>query len=754
MMAVFLFRRKVVNMASFIACKKEGCYTIGKMSILKSLKFWQKKDYGSTTVKAGLEGLSKLFAPELSKTGMLEIYRKSLYVFACVSKIATKTASIDLTMYKVANSKGETVEILNHPLLDLLYKPNLFQTKAEFFENTVINLKLTGDAFWFKVRNDAGQVVELWNLRPDMVTIVADATTFVKGYVLSKSDGTQQDFRPEDIIHFKYPDPISMYCGMGPLHPAARRVQTEDYATSFQANFFLNSARPDAVIKSPNSELTEEQKKDIRDGFGKRHQGVKNSSKVAILDGGLEYQQISISQKEMDYIESMRFTRDDILVAFQVPKPLLAIVDDVNRANSETAMAIFLGETIKPEISRIVEKINEEMTYEDFGEEFVLSFEDPTPENREMELKEYESGLINNYLLINEVRQREGLPPVNGGWSFYMSIANVPVGGLPQKGAKAFTADEIMEDSKKNEKILEKANAEKKPELYNFKGRSIFKRKLEMYEQAEAAIKGKLTSKTSKKSKKKAKSTAIFATDESKNLYANYINKKIDLKAGKLKDATTEFFAQQAKRVIGNMPAEKSIKQKDVQVLVNEIFDKASEGKIAINFITPFIEDFVKSSAQDAIQMIAPAEDFNDTSSVQKRIEKRAKFFAESVNNTTLDKLTATLSEGISQAEGIADLTKRVSDMYDTFPTYRSELVARTEATASNNEGLLEGFKQSNVATGKEWINAGDDRVRDEHEDGIGVGGEIVGLEAKFSNGLMYPSEPNCRCVLGPAFIE
>jgi len=91
---------------------------------------------------------------------------------------------------------------------------------------------------------------------------------------------------------------------------------------------------------------------------------------------------------------------------------------------------------------------------------------------------------------------------------------------------------------------------------------------------------------------------------------------------------------------------------------------------------------------------------------------------------------------------------------YSRFPSWRTELIARTEATAANNEGMIEGFRQSGVANGKEWINAGDDRVRPEHQDGVGVGGEIVALNATFSNGLGFPQEPNCRCVLGPAFLE
>jgi len=72
---------------------------------------------------------------------MLEQYEKSLYVFACVYKIAEKVSSIDLDLYQIMNSKGDVREIQNHPALDLLHKPNPFQTKSEFLKITMINKK-------------------------------------------------------------------------------------------------------------------------------------------------------------------------------------------------------------------------------------------------------------------------------------------------------------------------------------------------------------------------------------------------------------------------------------------------------------------------------------------------------------------------------------------------------------------------------------------------------------------------------------
>jgi phage portal protein BeeE len=90
-------------------------------------------------------------------------------------------------------------------------------------------MKLTGNAFWLKVRNNSGQVAELWNLRPDFMTVVTDPEHFIKGYKLRKMDGTEVNIPAEDIVHIKYPDPTSPYVGMSPLKPVQVRVQTEEW---------------------------------------------------------------------------------------------------------------------------------------------------------------------------------------------------------------------------------------------------------------------------------------------------------------------------------------------------------------------------------------------------------------------------------------------------------------------------------------------------------------------------------------------
>lgn len=729
----------------------------------------REKDLGYEVVAdVTIDQLARSMAPHVGTGGQLQQYRSSLYVFACISKIAQAVGRIDFELYRIINSKGDMKEIGVHPVIDLLYKPNPYQSKSEFWEITMVNLKAAGNAFWLKVRNDRGVVTELWNLRPDWMTVVQDPQQFVKEFRFKLPDGKEEVFMPEEILHFKgSPDPLSQHLGMSVLRPAQVIVQTDEYMTRYNRDFFLNSARPDAVIKNPKKNLDAEQKEDIREGWAVRHKGFKNIFNVAVLDGGLEYQQISLNQKEMEYIEGKKFTRDDILVAFQVPKIMLSIVEDVNRANAETGLAIFLGQTIAPEMKRIVEKINEQLVIPDFGDDLELDFDDPTPSNRDIELQEYREGLQFGYMLVNEVRAREGLEPIKGGWTAYRPISDVPVGGLPDKNTKGETMRSHVSlklGAMSKDKAYE-IQPVKKSKTFKFRGRSVLKMKLELAEELAGivgdAVKAVDTERARRRTKAKSKDERKFTPmlkGDVRKMYGDLVVKRIDLATDQLREETDKFFAAQEERVQKALKkAAKSAKKKDVSV--EDIFDESAEAELTASFIAPFIEQYLVSSGKESLLLIAPAEEFDVSKRIRDLIKKRAKLMGKETTRATAEKLSAALAEGVQEGEGATQLSARVADVYEEFPTYRSERIARTEATSANNAGTIEGFRQSNVTNGKEWIATEDDRTRDSHS---AIDGDIVGIDAKFGNGLSYPGDPsglpeeviNCRCVLGPAFLE
>jgi len=714
----------------------------------KIFSMFKKKTAG--TELGGFELLARLTSKNWSKKKMLQQYEKSLYVFACVNKIAEKCSSIDLELYQILNSSGDNKEIISHEALDLLYKVNPFQTKTEFMKITVINLRLAGDAFWVKIRNNGGKVAELWNLRPDLIEIVKDPNEYIKGYKFTKSAGEIVFFAPDDIVHFKSPTPLDDYYGISPVKSASIRIETEAHASEYQRDFFLNNARPDAIVKAAGN-LTPRQKKEMRENFELQHKGKGKNSKLGIFEGGLDYQQISISQREMDYIESMKFTRDDILVAFHTPKPIVAITDDVNYANANTAMYIFLSETIKPLMGDIVEKINEELISPDFGENLYLDFPDPTPEMREQTLKDYENGSKNHWLLINEIRQKEGLEPIDGGWDLYMPLNNVASGGLKQTKRAKTMEDWAMLQNKKTRIKAIKTFRGKRELRQRFFIAEQFKKELTKTLKAykvEAEAEAKAKAKVAKKLK------PLIKGEDLRNKYFAMVNKSIDQKAAKLKEDVIKLAtAQEAEFIAKLAQIDDLTKSKALGKNANAEIKNFYAGQEAVwaEFIFPFIEDYTRSAGLDAMLMVNPETNFEMTDAVRKVLKKRAAEFGLGVNKTTREKITKAINTGLAEGESMAKISNRVNDSYKEFSTYRADLIARTEATAANNEGFIEAYKQSGVATHKEWIATKDDRTRDEH---LAMNGEIVKVNKKFSNGLMYPKEPNCRCVIGPALDD
>lgn len=714
----------------------------------------------------GIEELGRIFQggsnSSWSKQNQLRQYSKSLYVFAAVNKIATKVSDIDLELHQITSAKGDNTEVMNHEILDLLTKINAFQTRSEFLKTAWINKKVTGEAFWLKIRNNDGDVVELWNLRPDMMTVVTDPVKYVKHYELDKEDGEKEIFAVEDIIHFKDPDPLNPFRGLSPLIASKSRIETEEGATIYQRDFFKNNARPDALLVT-EQQLDGDQRTQMVSAWEERHQGDDNAAKIGILEGGMKYQQVSISQREMDYIESMKFTRDDILVALGVPKSVMT-TDDTSYANAETGLRMFLSETIIPEMRQLCEVLNAFLVVPDFGEQYFLDFVNPTPSDRES-LRHDSTAAHGKWATINEIRAMNDLPPIEGGDVIAETQAQ---GGFQSGSPDGQTSDagtkQISQIIPMGEVQYRKTEEMRKKAMKLLQGRPNLRRKFELHDsftrEVEKSLKrSKVAFNLAKKTKKKTKKVksedlgSMFADDEVRKTYQDLVNKRLDKRTKPFKRELETQFAQQESRVLKNMDTleneSKGFYQKLSSSALNRIMDKDAEKALFSTFALPFLVEYAQEGGKDAATLVG--EEFDMTEQLTRSMEKRAGYFADSVIDTTFQGLVRTLSEGTNAGEGIDSLKKRVREVYQEIPDHRAAMIARTETTNANNEGILEQFRVSDVVKGKEWIAVLDDVTRDAH---VSLDGEIRGVNEVFSNGLMHPNEPNCRCVIGPALYK
>lgn len=651
------------------------------------------------------------------------IYTKSLYVYACVSQIAQNVASLDWNLFKIVNKEGERKELYIHPLIDLIYRPNPYDTKISFFEKAIILKKLCGNVFIWKERNERGKIVNLWILDQSKIKFVEDENENLIGYNYELKKGGEVYYPREDIIHDKYPTPLETYFGLSPLEPSITRVSIEQLSNQYQKDFFYNNAKPDGIL-STTQRLTREQVEEIKREWSKNYQGLGKNNKTAVLQGEMDYKTISISQREMDLIESMKFTRDDILVAFHVPKPIIAITDDVNRANAESALVIFMAETVKPEMERLVEKINEEMVIPDFGEDLHFDFIDPTPEHRDLIIKEYASSIRNGWRTINEVRALEGLEPLPGGDDAIRpdrsQISETEQGRGEQSGTKKKWVIH------KNNKLDRLSTA-----LYN-----KITKKEEVVEKIVNTIKLK---------KKEIEKKKIDSFIKQKSL-------NMDRDINKFKGVMKTFFAEQYKRFIKALQiTERKGKKKSLDIYWDMDWEK--EAKYLIEVSEPLLKEAFEKRGIEAGKLVGHK--FNAQEFFHTFIQSRAIKFAHYVNVTTEKNIRKAIDKGLQEGLGIRDIAQNISKVYENRIKNDAVTIARTEVAIATGEADAKAYEQSGVVEQLQWKTAEDELVRESH---MWVNLQIVNRGDTFSNGLEYPGQDgapieevvNCRCVALP----
>ena len=339
----------------------------------------------------------------------LSYYGASVYVNACVTKRSQAVSAIELRLFEITNSQADFKPVYDHPFLDLINKPNNSQSKNEFIRICQMNKDLAGEFFVWKVRDKTKKVKELLNLRPDKVIVYNDNLGQVWGYEYRYGD-IVINIQPDDMIHGKHPSPLDNAIGLSPLSALSSRVESENYASQYQKSFFENDASPRSILTVPDT-MDKEDKDQFRKFWNSKHKG--KSGTTAVISGDVKYQQVGISQKEMDYIETLRFIREDILVAYQVPKELLGASENINRATAEIANEIFLSQTVKHEMEDITKYLENSLLSE-YSDKYFLTFIDPTPKNAER-LDRMHKDLVGTVITVNEARDERDLPAIEGG---------------------------------------------------------------------------------------------------------------------------------------------------------------------------------------------------------------------------------------------------------------------------------------------------------------------------------------------------
>lgn len=688
--------------------------------------------------------------PKPTTRDFMDSYEKSNLVRKALGKVANRCGTINLELYKIA--AGSVTEIEQHELLDLLKNPNPHMSGSDLFEITAIHEVCTGSAYWWKAKNLNGKVEQLWILRPDYITPEIKDNVLI-GYRYTA--GIEQKIFPlDEIIHFKYANPLSMYSGSGYMLGLMQAVISDIFAQRWNAKFFFNSARPDGIL-STEKQMTESQREEMGKAWNRKFGGERAQS-IAVMSSGLHYEIVGNTHKDMDFSALRTMTQDDVLSTIGVPKSILGITEQVTRANAETGVYVFLSETIEPKFRKWVEKLNKSLV-QDFDKTIILDFEDPTPEDEEA-LDTHHSVALNKWMTVNEIRDDRGMEPVEGGDVLYIPLGVIPIG----ESSMSSDSNNVDNSSKGYIAMKSKGSYSKKQKKMDriYKDALRGNKVLQMTE----AIYKDVRESVAKKIEKEIKSHEKKWTLSQKKALWRIFDARLTKYEIAWKAMQETLFEGQKKRIKAQL--EDSDISKSIngvkRASVDDFVDWEKEAEVFSKKAKPLILEIIKEAGEFAMNQVGRYDfDPSDTKTAEWILMKAMKF-AVDVNETTKNKLKLSLAEGLLLGEGIPDLAKRVDDVMDGRILSSAETIARTETLSSSNAGTLFGYEQTGIIQKKEWLATMDGKTRDAH---MTADGQTVGIDESFKvdgEGLQYPGDPsgsasniiNCRCTLLPVISE
>lgn len=331
------------------------------------------------------------------------------WLFAVVSRSAEAIAQVEWTTYRGQRQNRDELPTSN--LLELFETPNPFYLRDDLLEVGAQHFLLVGEMNLLILKNSFGIPVELWPIRPDLLTPVPSRENYLAGYVY-KDDNDYIPLAVDDVISIKRRDPIDPYRGRGVVQAIIADLQGERAAAKWNRNFFYNSAEPGGIVQFDHPISQTDFDKFLKN-WNQNHGGVDNAHRVAVLTRG-KWVERSISQRDMQFGELRKVNRDVILGAFGFPLPILGITENVNKANAEAATYHFTKWVVSPALRRIRNAVNRRLGPM-FAPDITIDYYDPVPEDMKLALEMADKLWKDGIATKNEARLMVDLDVISGG---------------------------------------------------------------------------------------------------------------------------------------------------------------------------------------------------------------------------------------------------------------------------------------------------------------------------------------------------
>lgn len=377
-------------------------------------------------------------------------------VYSCVRILSEAVAGLPLHFYRYTDNGGKE-KAVEHPLYFLLHdETNPEMTSFVFRETLMTHLLLWGNAYAQIIRNGKGEIMALYPLMPDRMTVDRDEKgRLYYEYNTSSDDaptmkGSTVRLSPSDVLHVPGLG-FDGLVGYSPIAMAKNAIGMAIACEEYGAKFFANGAQPSGVLEHPG---TIKDPSRVRESWQNTFGGSQNANKVAVLEEGMKYTPISISPEQAQFLETRKFQINEIARIFRVPPHMVGDLEKSSFSNIEQQSLEFVKYTLDPWVCRWEQSLVRSLLMPEEKKQYFIKFnvDGLLRGDYQSRMNGYATARQNGWMSANDIRELENLDriPEELGGDLYLINGNMT--RLADAGLFAGTSTENGKENSDNEK--------------------------------------------------------------------------------------------------------------------------------------------------------------------------------------------------------------------------------------------------------------------------------------------------------------
>ncbi|MBL6538256.1 phage portal protein [Streptococcus suis] len=334
-------------------------------------------------------------------------------VYACVRILAEAVASLPIHVYeRTATGKERKAE---HPLYFLLHdEPNPEMSSFVFRETLMTHLLIWGNAYVQIIRDRSGQVISLYPLLPDKMSVHRDESGKLY-YKYKRQTEENPNFKEKGDAILKAEDVLHVpglgfdgLIGYSPIALAKNAIGMTLATENYGASFFKNGANPGGVLEHPG--ILKDPKR-VRDSWNAVYNGVTNAHKVAVLEEGMKYTQVGIPPEEAQFLQTRKFQINEIARLYRIPPHMVGDLEKSSFSNIEQQSLEFVKYTLDPWVVRLEQAFKRSLFLPEEKKTYFVKFnvDGLLRGDYQSRMNGYAIGRQNGWLSTNDIRELEDL---------------------------------------------------------------------------------------------------------------------------------------------------------------------------------------------------------------------------------------------------------------------------------------------------------------------------------------------------------